>query len=303
MRWSRSTIGAALATSVALAGCFRPGGLDEATGTTTGGGTSSTTGMTTTTPLTDESGPVTAEVSTTGDASATGVTSTTGSTGSTSATSEGGTEPSSTGTTLPVLECGDGIVAPGEQCDDGDLAGGDGCSATCQRDALIVFLSSAMTSGAFGGSGMADVTCQTLATVAGLPGDYVAWISDGNSAPALARIGNSLELPYILPNGTVVATSTADLLDGTLGASINETEAGDLVVALGPCMGTNNVWTGTNASGALLDPTCNNWSSSSDQVSGSVGLFNADDAAWSDASCAQTCDKQLRFYCIGVPPP
>jgi cysteine-rich repeat protein len=39
------------------------------------------------------------------------------------------------GTVPSKIECGDGMLEPGEQCDDGNVASGDGCSATCTVEA------------------------------------------------------------------------------------------------------------------------------------------------------------------------
>ncbi|MCA9563209.1 MAG: DUF4215 domain-containing protein, partial [Myxococcales bacterium] len=40
------------------------------------------------------------------------------------------------GTDIPTVECGDGVVAGTESCDDGNFRSGDGCSATCEAEEL-----------------------------------------------------------------------------------------------------------------------------------------------------------------------
>ena len=38
------------------------------------------------------------------------------------------------GCLVPIGNCGNGVVDPGEQCDDGNTVAGDGCSPSCQRE-------------------------------------------------------------------------------------------------------------------------------------------------------------------------
>ena len=77
-----------------------------------------------------------------------------------------------------------------------------------------VFLSSATYDGNLGGLSGADAKCQGLATAAGLPGIYKAWLSDGTSAPSTRFVPSSG--PYQLVTGTPIAANFTDLTDGTL---------------------------------------------------------------------------------------
>ena len=85
-----------------------------------------------------------------------------------------------------------------------------------ERDARFVFATSKLYKGdQLGGLAGADAHCQDLAAQAGLPGVYMAWLSDGDAGPA-HRFRKSAQ-PYILPPGekgvaSVVAQGWLDLV-------------------------------------------------------------------------------------------
>ena len=200
--------------------------------------------------------------------------------------------------------CGDGFIQEGvEDCDDGNLVGGDGCSAMCAIDSRFVFVTSQVYDGNMGGLAGADAQCQMLASNAGLPGTYKAWLSSTQESPS-TRFTHS-QVPYVLPNGTKVADNWADLTDGTLDWRIDRTEAGDPVPPT-PDVGCNNIYTdqavhtGTSSNGTLYDAnyTCENWSNGF-QAYGLWGRSDTINGYWS-AWCAKStaCQRDLPIYCF-----
>lgn len=104
----------------------------------------------------------------------------------------------------------------------------------------IVFATSERYTGDLGGTYGADQKCQALASRAGLPGTYVAWVADLiHEVFAQDRIRwNSDNLPYELPDGTVVANTWQDFLSGgSLVHPINQDETGAPLVG-----GGGNAW-------------------------------------------------------------
>lgn len=89
----------------------------------------------------------------------------------------------------------------------------------------LVFVTSAEFTGNLGGLSGADAICQEAADAAGLDGVFQAWLSDSVDTPSTRWKTLSLG-PYFLLDGGVVAASFGDLVDGTINAEINVTEAG-----------------------------------------------------------------------------
>ena len=145
-----------------------------------------------------------------------------------------------------AVDCpSDAAAAPGATCDAyacvvDEVACPTACTAhaDCAADAACVdgacefvkwaFTTSTTHNGNFGGLAGADAFCQQHATNAGLPGTYKAWLGDNTGAPA-DRFAQAT-VPYVMPAGPanviVLATSYADLTDGTIAANFERTEAG-----------------------------------------------------------------------------
>ena len=196
-----------------------------------------------------------------------------------------------------VEACGDGIIQRAEVCDDGNLVAGDGCSPVCQRDAAFVFVTSTTSTGNLGGVVGGNSTCAALAAAAGLPGSYAVWLSTGSSSP-LQRF-KPAQLPYILPGGTPVAASWADLLDGSLAHPIDRHQDGTQVAAAAGYVPANLAWTNTKASGSTYGDTlhCAGWTSGLASTSGRAGRLDAVTGEWS-SSCSQACNQRLHLYCV-----
>lgn len=161
-------------------------------------------------------------------------------------------------------------------------------TGTCQAS-KIVFLSSTTTDGNLGGLTGADAFCQNLATMAGLPGTYMAWLSDGTGSPA-TRFTQAL-VPYKTLDGMVVAAAWGDLIDGTLMNPINVTEEGVAVVA--------RVWSGTGTNGAVTgSDDCSQWAVTG--TNGGTGLSTATNGDWTNDSTTpnDVCTANHHVYCF-----
>jgi hypothetical protein len=105
----------------------------------------------------------------------------------------------------------------------------------------IVFVTHDDLEGSLGGLTGADAKCQAEADDENLAGTYKAWLS-GVTTSASDRLAHNAG-PYVLVDGTKVADSWADFIDGTLTNPINKSADGNSVSA-----GTY-VWTGSTAAG------------------------------------------------------
>jgi len=163
-----------------------------------------------------------------------------------------------------------------------------------------VFVTSQIYNGDLGGLQGADQKCQALAKAAHLKGTYLAWLSDTTASPSTRFVKS--KAPYKLVDGTVIATSWADLTDGTLQHPINLTELRGAPAPTSP-----GVWTGTNPDGtAYMNPdpsvrNCSNWSTvgtTADPVAGLLGDTNANTGGnWTSAG-ALPCEDTWHLYCF-----
>jgi hypothetical protein len=149
-----------------------------------------------------------------------------------------------------------------------------------------VFVTKALVGPAnFTSAAAADSLCQQAATAAGLPGVFMAWVSDSTSSPS-TRFTQS-PMPYRTTTGLKVANSWSSLVVGLIANPIDVSEIGTSV--------TNQVWTGTATNGTATANTCNSWTSTS--ATGTAGLATAINATWTnDATVA--CTQQLSLYCF-----
>ena len=160
--------------------------------------------------------------------------------------------------------------------------------------AMVVFATTTQVDGAaFGGSASAaDAFCQAEADVGiqiGLtpPGTYAALLSfPGRNAGALI-----VDVPYFLPDGTVVAGGRSEFLGGTLrhAIDINQNRSNNV----GPL-----VWTGSLPDGTYdaIQGQCFGWTTNA-SVPGTVGLATSADSGWSTYA-AGACDQPASVYCV-----
>ena len=199
----------------------------------------------------------------------------------------------------------DGTVDEGEECDDGNTEEGDGCAADCTYESRIAFVTSSLHDGNLGGLAGADTICNDLATAAGLPGTYMAWLSttETDGYPAARFVQSSV--PYTLVDGTVIADDWADLTDGLLTNPLTMTETGG---AMPTGTGCEAVLTGTDSQGNLYDRvvngeqegpyTCDDYTATTgDAMWGDPA--STVDSQWSNG-CSSTagCDDTGSLYCF-----
>ena len=159
----------------------------------------------------------------------------------------------------------------------------DGADA---NHALHVFVSSAVISGALGGVAGADLKCNSLATAAGIPGTYRAWISVAGTN-AVDRITSNG--PWYLVGGQLVASTKAELVGGTLKHGIDHDEKN-----LHAPAAEDRVWTGTAPNGTFDGPECGVWSGAGQAR---VGEAEFSDGRWS-SSTVEACGQVNRVYCF-----
>lgn len=176
-------------------------------------------------------------------------------------------------------------------CPTGQCCTGAGVCGECK-----VFVTERLPQqGALGGLAGADAACQTRATAAGLPGTYLAWLSDSSATPA-SRFTKSI-MPYTLPSGETVATSWADLTNGApLSHAINQMANGQLFAGNGNTVWTNTLADGT-AGGASATGNCVNWTSAEPGIEGDIGRAAESSVLWTAGGFIQ-CAAEGRLYCF-----
>ena len=212
--------------------------------------------------------------------------------------------------------CNDGIVQGPEECDlgadngtDEFPTGGVSCDNGCHYHARLIFLSSTTYKGGeLGGVEGAHLKCKALADKAGFDNSasFMAWISDAQHSPAqdFKHDIDTIDLPYVLPNGVRIADDWTDLVLNGPGDGIVVTETGETLL-------DKRAWTGTAPSGKVFDPNahCKAWSSSSPEDKSRIGRNGvpkqpADVWAQWDAERQWTnyqsvgCHLKWRLYCV-----
>lgn len=139
-----------------------------------------------------------------------------------------------------------------------------------------------------GGLAGADAICAQHATAGGLPGRYVAWLSDATTTAA-SRIGTASG--WVRLDGRIVATSRAALLNASLLHPIWLDEVGGLHSAF-------IVTTGSDV-GGVYDTIgdCNGYSTTNGLVAS--GVTSATGRAFT-RNLFGDCATPQRLYCLGV---
>jgi len=175
------------------------------------------------------------------------------------------------------------------------------CFAGSCQSGTVVFTTSINYNGNFGGLAGADAICQTHATMACLPGTYMAWLSTSQHTPSI-RFNHS-SVPYRRVDGVQIAQNWNDLIDGQLDAPLDKDELGNAPnpsMSLGQCQ-TDLVYSGTNADGTAqgtADIRCSDWTSSS--TDGTWGRFTVTTGNWSHycTGGGGTCSRKSPIYCF-----
>lgn len=156
-----------------------------------------------------------------------------------------------------------------------------------------VFVSSQTYTGNLGGLTGADAKCNTLASAAGLKGNYMAWLSDSMNSPS-TRFNDYEYNNYVLTDGTSIAHAWADLIDSSLLHAINLNENGQATSA-------QYVWTNTLQDGTIGNVNnlwnCFSWTSSEISYSGGRGTTNSTTATWTNNG-APSCSLNYPIYCF-----
>jgi len=188
--------------------------------------------------------------------------------------------------------CGDGLVYEGvEECDDGNLDPDDGCNAECIADRQVFVTTESIAAGELMGIDGANAICQEEAETFGLaqPERFIAWLSDSKSSPA-SRF-ETREARYVLVDGSVIADSWDDLIDGQLSHPIDQDADGEVVDKL--------VWTSTLATGDAIDTGefCGDWTLS-DETFARRGATSVTDSEWTNLALPGFCFQPSYLYCF-----
>ena len=183
-----------------------------------------------------------------------------------------------------------GGAAPAAAAQTGGAGGGGGGGGAAPT--AIVMYNAGTRDGNLGGRAGADTLCQGSAN---RPAGYAnarAFISVAAN-DAIADMPGNYGVPTVGaiagPTGTLIANSWADLLDGSISASLN---------AAGISSGATRWWSGSNADGSLQLANCLNWTTNAGGQLGSAGNPGNTDNDWiSDGSWA--CSVATRdLICI-----
>ena len=170
----------------------------------------------------------------------------------------------------------------------GDGGGnGDATDGDTSR-ANVVFVTTQEVDGAFGGIQAADEICRREAADAGLPGTFVAFLSD-STTNAYERIGGSRG--WVLPDGRPVLDSVADPSTIPTFNPINRTASGARITVTT----SGNTWTGTDKD-TTVGNTCLNWTST--PGSGTAGAIDDAHPTMIDFSSASACNAPHHLYCF-----
>lgn len=198
-----------------------------------------------------------------------------------------------------LVACGRINFVPGG--DDGQ--GGDGgtrgdgggdSDGEINVGANVIFVTARdIVPGALGGIENADARCRADAAAAGLPGEYVAWMST-TTQTAISRVAGSRG--WVRPDGMPFADTTAMLMTSRVWTPPSVMADGtDLVFDI-----ARHVITGASASGGVSDyDTCSDWTSTSTmQLPGKLtsSLRWATNPVFDMLGCGATA----RIYCIGI---
>ncbi len=183
--------------------------------------------------------------------------------------------------------------ACGRACPDGKDCWLGECVLPCEEGGPCrVFVTANIRTGGIGGLAGADALCQREADIAGLPGAYMAWLSDDTDSPS-TRFLLKATGPYRTVDGVTIADDWADLTDGTLAETIFITADG--YFPGNPPLG---IWTHTRpdgSAGGVEGTHCENWTGG--LGTGDAGWCGLRGADWTENK-ADYCFLGKRFYCF-----
>jgi hypothetical protein len=169
-------------------------------------------------------------------------------------------------------------------------ASGECMGRQCTR---VAFVTSEQYAPHFMVLGYADARCQELSEAAGLPGEFVAFLSDSETD---ARDRVPRDVRYARVDGELIVETLNDYFMTTseLEVPVSVDELGNELTA-GP---EDDVWTGSTV-GGTADHTCNDWTGGSVNVRYGSATYTT--APWiSDGAhvCNDDPTPMARFYCF-----
>lgn len=156
------------------------------------------------------------------------------------------------------------------------------------------FVTSAKYTGDLGSLTGADAKCNVAATNAGLPGHYVAWLSDSGAA-AKDRLAGARGWSRVdgLPFADALQASSFDLTKGQVFYPIALDENGERI------RDGDQVFTGTRADGTILGSyACSNWTSKSATDYALVGSPLGASVSWTNLESLGACSESRHLYCL-----
>lgn len=191
------------------------------------------------------------------------------------------------------------------QCQVDEVAAYDGAAWVCRSlpsppepTGKVVFATSLAFQGeSIGGVSGADRVCTVLASEAGLPGQFRAWLSDSIATSPVGRFVPS-NAPYVRTDGAIVANDWEDLTRCDKGDSGNECLRAPINIdQQGAPVTHHRIWTGTFSNGTLAQTfgspkrraTCNDWQDDPDVANandGVAGRPNEVDQDWTERPSA-----------------
>ena len=152
--------------------------------------------------------------------------------------------------------------------------------------------------GNLGGVSSAHAICGTLASNAGLPGSWKAWICDDSNYPDADFVKAGVGDRYVLVDGTPVAGNGTDQNAWTQLTTQNLLHAINMDQN-GTSSGMAATWTNCHQAGTTdtTDKDCGNWQSTSGQ--GRIGISTTTFDDWTDwGTSALDCTTAVRLYCF-----
>ena len=137
--------------------------------------------------------------------------------------------------------------------------------------------------------------CQVVADVEGLGGTWAPWVSTSERDAIDTIRGDG---PWVDLEGRVLFETRAQfqtvpfekLLYDETGYRMNEFPQ------------NSGVWTGTGAGGRDTGRNCADWTSTRDDLEGTIGQYNSAERPWTESDTIFRCDQLAHIYCIEQPP-
>ena len=161
--------------------------------------------------------------------------------------------------------------------------------------AKLVFVSSALHDGNFGGLDAADALCQQLATNAGLVGSYKAWLSSSQAASD-TRLHWVPDAAYVTKNHDTVAVTSLHNPYFGVKHPIDVTELGTSPAPTPGHCAPFAVFYGFPDPPPSKSEVCQDWTTIGGQVW--VGDALETDGRYWDFDCLSPCSAPAHVYCV-----